>query len=476
MNEHPLTRALTLLAEEGVPEDLDLRASIHRRLEMSKAQSRKGVFPMKASFTQPRRLTASITIFVFLLLTAFLLTSQGQTWAQELFQFFIPAESDTFPIPTEQVLPAPDTPTPGPTYIPELENSAVTAMPEDSADSMDNPCVSYEELKDYFCQIQEVEAQAGFDAKELPVDPQGMEFSKASFNYERKVIAMEFEVISGGGYLYLHQGIEDDQPQGEWDKVPAEGIRLVTVNGQYAELASGTFVVYPNATEATWEPDGSLLRLRWREGDYWFSLEKLGDPYPIEWMDGDALIELAESLVDDRDLNAHMPVETETPDVEDTDWEFFLSADEAQQRSGFDVLMPTWLPDFLFFREAAFDPHQRQVVVSYDVIYPHDPNVAGNGITLIQQPILEDGESCEICSFVGASAEIEKVQIGHIPGEYVVGVWQAIGDTGQWGWVSDPYLQRLRWHSDGMAFELLSFVYPDDLTKADLIAIAKSLR
>jgi len=170
-----------------------------------------------------------------------------------------------------------------------------------------------------------------------------------------------------------------------------------------------------------------------------------------------------------------LPIETQVPGA-DTGWEFSLSAEEAQQRARFDMLMPTWLPDFLFFREVAVNSQQRMVVVSYDVVYPNDPSIGGNGITLSEQLIYNDSKSCEICSLVGASAEIDEVQIGDIPGEYVVGVWQAIGDTGQWGWVSDPYLQRLRWHSDGMAFELLSFVNPDDLTKADLIAIAESLR
>lgn len=267
MNENPLTRTLNQLAEEGIPADLDLRASIYGRLEMSKSRPRKGVLPMKASFAQPRRLVALIAIIVLLFAAVYLLTPQGRTWAQAALGYFTNADSDT------------------------------------------------------------------------------------------------------------------------------------------------------------------------------------------------------------------RPVETQTPELRE--WEYNLSIEEAEQRAGFDVLVPTRFPDSLFysllFREVNFEPQQKMVVISYDITYQSDPSVTGNGILLLQQPIPEDGESCEICSLVGASAEIEKVQIGDIPGEYVAGVWQAIGDTGQWGWVSDPYLQRLRWQANGVAFELLAMINPDDFTKADLIAIAESL-
>ena len=269
MNELPLTQILNQLAEDAVPDDLDLRIGIHHRLEMSKTQPQKGVFSMKAGFARPRRIAALVTFIVLVLAAVFLFTPQGQTWAQSILGYFTYTESDTWP---------------------------------------------------------------------------------------------------------------------------------------------------------------------------------------------------QETLIPGADSN----------------WDFNLSIAEAEQRAGFDVLVPTRFPDSLSyslsFREVSFDPQRKMVVISYDVVYQSDPSVTGSGIMLSQKPIPEDGEDCEICSLVGASAEIEEVQIGNISGEYVVGVWKAIGDTGQWGWVSDPYLQRLRWQSDGMAFELLALVNPDDLTKADLITIAESLQ
>ena len=69
MNERPLTHVLNRLAEEGMPADLDLRAAVHRQLEMSHTQ-RKGVFSMNASFGQLRRVAAVIGVAVCLLTAA----------------------------------------------------------------------------------------------------------------------------------------------------------------------------------------------------------------------------------------------------------------------------------------------------------------------------------------------------------------------------------------------------------------------
>jgi hypothetical protein len=70
---------------------------------------------------------------------------------------------------------------------------------------------------------------------------------------------------------------------------------------------------------------------------------------------------------------------------------------------------------------------------------------------------------------------VEQVQIGAATGEYVVGVWKADG-AGNWVWEYEPYLQTLRWQANGMAFELLYMGIPEAVTKADLIAMAQSLK
>jgi hypothetical protein len=63
------------------------------------------------------------------------------------------------------------------------------------------------------------------------------------------------------------------------------------------EFVRGRFVVYVGETVATWEPDASILRLRWVKDGIWFEMTKSGHAQAIEYLDQAGLIELAESLV-----------------------------------------------------------------------------------------------------------------------------------------------------------------------------------
>ncbi|HEY9526116.1 MAG TPA: hypothetical protein VIR02_03475, partial [Anaerolineales bacterium] len=276
-----------------------------------------------------KRLVLS-ALFVIVVLAMGLITPQGRALAQRIFLFFTVTEEKSFPIPTEQVFSIPATETPVPTYIVALQPVDPSTSPTETPQP-DPSCSSPETQSGYSCQINAVEAKAGFDAKELPHDPKGLKFSQARFNPKTNEIDMEF--VTGGGALYLSQGLGEFPSSSKWGEVPADEIKQVRVNEQYAELVFGMFVIYPNATAATWEP-GRQLRLHWREGDRWFSLEKMGDPYAIEWMDENEMIKLAESLVDQRPWNETPPIDPEN----------LTSVEAAEALAGFDIPAPTLLP------------------------------------------------------------------------------------------------------------------------------------
>jgi hypothetical protein len=134
-------------------------------------------------------------------------------------------------------------------------------------------------------------------------------------------------------------------------------------------------------------------------------------------------------------------------------------------QAGYDVLMPTWLPDLITRTGATYEAETGIVRLFFTTIET-------NGMVLAKQPV-DDG-NCSICSPVGASANIEVVQIASETGEYVQGVWK-LTENGQ-VWESDPYLQTLRWVKDGIACELLYMGDPEQVTKDDLIAIAASMK
>ena len=138
------------------------------------------------------------------------------------------------------------------------------------------------------------------------------------------------------------------------------------------------------------------------------------------------------------------------------------------------------MPEVLSLWGAAFESEEwtrKQNTVRIFYSFSSDkygPGLESNGVVLTQKPVASVAD-CDMCDFVGADTNVEQVQIGAATGEYVVGVWKADG-AGNWVWEYEPYLQTLRWQANGMAFELLYMGIPEAVTKADLTAIAQSLK
>ena len=355
---------------------------------------------------------AFVGLILIALLSLALITPQGRAFAQSVLQFFTRAESNTFPLQSPQLAPQ------------QNDSSAPTAEPP-------SPLIG----------ITEAEAQAGFDAAELPFVPKG--FNYLGVRLYGQAISIEYEAQGGGGNLIIMQS-QTGFIQSEWDSVPAESIVPVQIGDTDAEFVQGTFVVYPGETSATWNPDASILRLRWVKDDISFEMTKFGDVEAIEYLDPNALIQLAESL-------------STKP--------FAASVSEVETRAGFDILEPAALPDGMTFLGASFDPIYRLASHSYGY------SAEDRRILIKQQPITS-GEHCDLCGIVGASASVHSVQIGEVAGEYAEGVWE-LTDNGP-VWRDDPYLKTLRWQRDGMAFELVFMGM--ELDKARLIAIAKSMK
>lgn len=142
------------------------------------------------------------------------------------------------------------------------------------------------------------------------------------------------------------------------------------------------------------------------------------------------------------------------------------TVEEVEQIAGYEVFEPAHLPNTLSFTGANIDA-AKKIVYQFYRLYET------NALVLRQAPF-QQTENCELCRWVGASAEIQTVQIGSASGEYVEGVWNLTDDGPVW--VADPYLKTLRWQAGGMAFELLYMGPPDTLTQAEMVAIAESLK
>ncbi len=206
-----------------------------------------------------------VTLLLLALLALFLVTPQGRSFAQGVLELFSRAESSTFPLEQSQTVPvAPD------------QISATAAPPA--------PLIS----------VAEAEKQVGFNIAELPEAPAG--FNYLGVRLYGNHVSIEYQAQGGGGHLNIMQS-QDGFYESDWESVPAEAVIPVRIGELDGEFTQGTFVVYPEDTVATWNPDVPILRLRWVNDGVWFEMTKFGDTQPIEYLDAAALIRIAESLL-----------------------------------------------------------------------------------------------------------------------------------------------------------------------------------
>lgn len=142
-----------------------------------------------------------------------------------------------------------------------------------------------------------------------------------------------------------------------------------------------------------------------------------------------------------------------------------LGLAEVKAQAGFDIFTPASLPEGFTFQGASYTAENHTVIQQFGY------NPAEIRFSISQQPFTTI-DVCDLCGLVGASAPVTTVQVGAVSGEYTEGVWD-LTDSGP-VWRNDPYLKTLRWQKDGMAYELIFM--GDDLTQADLVAMAASLQ
>jgi hypothetical protein len=457
-------------------DDKKIRIALHDALETKIPSTSVHLWPLvKASFTAgniqqgkkmkptQRRITFAAMAMVVLLIIV-LVTPQGRAFAQLVIQFFPITDQKSFPIPTEQVLPIPQTPTPPAAKILPLE--AVAASQTTPTTIPDADCSSPTSSNSYACQVKAAEAGAGFNAREFPDDPKGMKFSSAAYLPSTGEINMEFVANTGGGYLYLRQGIYDFQAQvNDWGKVPADAVERVTVNGQYAEFVSGGFVAYPNATEAVWEP-GGWLRLAWRDGSRWLILEKRGDPYPIEWITKEQLIQLAEGLVDNRAGNTVPPLDPEN----------LSTIEQAEALAGFNIPAPALLPAGYELKRVVWANNVARLM--------YGPQESSQSALFIFMGQITSDNAVGPCSDCPPDV-IETTQIGPWQGWYWRGIYETFTppENGQPTpspvWRGNAAHWSLAWNSDTLWFSM--FYSPADSSgietnKEMLVKIAESLK
>jgi hypothetical protein len=462
MKNNDLKSILADIAEEALPgSDIDLLPALTGNLAEEKLQnetSKRSLYQLSLI-----RRTALMVLALILTFAIVLITPQGRAFAQRLFSFFSTAESESFPLAEEQLNLFVDTPTPAPTFALALETVSVSnsepleAIPDpiptsSSADDILKDCKDALTLLSYSCQIAHAESQVQFDAREFPEVPRGFAFVNAQSNTTLHSMTINYQVVEGGGYLTLNQGLGTMyQSSSSWGAVPGNAVERIQVGHHYGEFAQGQFVVKPGATSATWEPNAAVLRLRWSEGDRWFSLEKMGNTAPIEYLDKDALIALAASLVSTPASDAIISIDNI----------YQMSIAEAETTAGFDLLEPMILPAEFEFAYARYDAAY-QIVMLFYLPKGQDAGVGG----------------CKECP----TGVVEQLQVNGMTAYY----WQGIFDAGSAEqplsppvWRADAPEYTLMWATSDLIVELYysqTEWYGGQLSKHDLVRIAESMQ
>jgi hypothetical protein len=472
MNRSPINSVLHRLAEKAIPPaEVDLWPAIQPLFETREAHA-KGDSSMKRSFAHHRRLYfVAVPILAVLLVAAVLLiTPQGRAWAQSAMRFFTRTESDTIPAPTSEPLVWVEQ-TPG---VPAPPAPTMTPLPPMAPFAAD--CGDYREPR---CSVEQMRSKVDFTVKELATIPAGMYFIGATGGPEEVYIYYERGDQSGGLSL-REQSWTGSLEQKSFEVAPGVEVEEVPVGGTTGEYVQGSFGYTAGETEETWMSDNGLETLRWVDQEVFYNLRY----FAFDALLGkDEMGALAASLTTEAVSANILPMPaTATPEVVNYSSPYTLTIAQAEEQAGFDLWVPGVLPEGLSLEGAHYDPERHTVSLLYRA-GPEEPS-----FSISEQPI-SSLQDCAICGIevgdintqdesyrgpklVGANATIETVQISEITGLYVEGVWQAIGDTGQWGWEPYPEVAHMRWQQGGMAFALSSYL----IDQEDLITIAESMK
>ncbi len=413
---------------------------------------------------------AFVTALALLLLL--FATPQGQAWAQSLLRFFTRSESNTLPAPTEIPLvwveQTPGVPAATPTPLPTLTGAAFS-----------NECGDYRSPR---CSIEQIRNKVNFPVKELGVIPASMYFVGATGGPDHVTILYDTQDHSGAIFL-TQERWTGSAAQTAWNIGPNAVVETVHIGRNPGEYVKGSFTYRAGESQETWNENAGMQNLRWVDNGVYIVLQRVG---PDGQFDRDGMVALAESLTAMPVAARMTPIPTLTPtSVLPTPDKFNLSIIQAGEKAGFSVRAPGILPEVLLFTGAFYDSEQNVVLLSYHYNYSNFPENT-DGLLVLEEMISQFG-LCKLCDLfvgqhtgiepiysgmVGANATIETVQISEIAGQYVEGIWSGT----QQGWVWDPtnYVKTLRWQEDGIAFELK--YYGMAITKADLIAIAESMK
>jgi hypothetical protein len=344
MSEKKVALILSHMAEQAAPgAEIDLWPALQTRLANASLQTsttphkRRG-FSMNTLISSRLRVAALLTIAILLACTLFLITPQGQAWAQSVLRFFT-RQNDVQPMLQNTRVPTPSlvlvdqtTQTPLPTVIPTPAGC--------------------NEISTAHCPIAQIQPEVSFPILQLAKLPKGMALNGAVVNGQR--VTLVYNCPTGCNLLL------SEEPSGQADAQSQIGasaqVKTVSVRTDQgtvaAEYVQGTFTGKAGDANLTWDSNFPNYTLRWATG---------GIQYAIQWLlppsgkaeltpDADMMVALAESLTDH-------PQAALNPNR--------LSLMDASLLAGFAVRTPTFVPEDRDVPYYAYDAATGFVCLNY---------------------------------------------------------------------------------------------------------------
>lgn len=490
MNEKQMRSMLKMLTEQKAPAaKIDLWPAIQSRLQKSQPHPSRGTImnthPNSQQSQRPQRwqLKPAFLLASILLIGAlFLFLPQGRALAQEILHFFNRSTSNTLPAPVQATLAWVEV-TPG------ITATTPTPQPTLSGAVFSDTCGDYRSPR---CSIEQIRAKVNFTIKELGNIPSGMDFVGATGGPDQVTLLYDTQDHSTVIILTEKPWTGDTARALLWNDIsPKAVIEPVRIGPNSGEYVKGSYRYQAGEKLATWNDNAGFQDLRWVDNGVFIAMQQIG---PDNSFDRAGMVALAESLTTGSVFAKLTPLPTVTPTAipptPEPGYQYILNMEEATQKAGFSILVPTRLPEIYKIDGYAYDPVTH--IVRIKIIY-NDPNYPPGafGMTISEELIPADLNTCWLCGFIRGPlltvnhaspndsrtvGSFDVVKIGALAGQYSAGDWENYQDCCGWTWNTDPYQSRLRWQNKGIAFEITNYGNADTITEDVLIAIAESMK
>lgn len=461
--------------EAGISKSIDLWPAIYSSLKEKEVYSFLKEPKMKFFSNRNKRLQhlTGVLVILVLLAAAFFATPPGKTLAKTIFGFFIHDTDDTliFPTATEYALlkQTPGAPAVTSTTGAEKQGPEFKEICGDSILPR--------------CSIEEIRNLINFQIFQPGTIPDGIFFVGATGGSDR--IWLVYQTLTEQNYLIIYEEPWSGKiEEKSWEVGASAEIETLNVDGITVEYVKGAYVSQ-EGDPAIWDANDDIQTLRWVDQGNLFTMVKLGT---TPEMDMDSMAALITTMTTEEiTLTATQPPAVSTEDPFAVIRERFVwSVEQVEQEAGFNLHLPSQLPDVLTFVGARFEAEKGYAIVFYGY-NDWDMGAITDGLSLAQQPYF-DTERCALCGFsfdddgkysidqpeylLSSDAIIQTVQIGNVSGQYVEGVWK--GTDNGWKWSSDPYMKRLRWQVGDMAYEIEYM--GNGISMDDMVKIAETIQ